>query len=331
MSTRPKVFVTRPIFKAAIEILSAKADAKNWQSEDPPPKDVIKKEVENIDGLICLLTDPIDAEVINTGKNLRVISQIAVGYNNIDLETATKRGIFVTNTPGVLTQTTADYAWALLMAISRRVVEADKFVRGGKWKTPWGLSMFLGSDVWSKTIGIVGLGRIGSAVAKRAAGFNMTILYSDVIRNRELEKKLGIKYVKLETLLKRSNFVTIHVPLTSNTRSLIGEKEIKLMQKGAYLINTSRGSVVDENALYRALRDGWISGAALDVHQKEPIDPNNPLLKLENVILTPHIASASSETRTKMAIIAVENLISVLDGKIPPNLVNKRVLKRTRA
>lgn len=327
VSIRPKVFVTRTVFKPALEILKAKADVKVWPEEKSPPKDAIIKEVENIDGLVCLLTDPIDKDVIDAGKNLKVISQIAVGYDNIDIETATKRGIYVTNTPGVLTETTADFAWALLMAVARRVVEADKYVRRGDWKTSWGLTMLLGSDIWGKTIGVVGLGRIGSAVAKRAAAFNIKVLYYDMIRHLELERQLGIKYVEFETLLKLSDFVTLHVPLTPKTYYMIGERELKLMKKTAYLINTSRGPVVDETALHKALKEGWIRGAALDVHQKEPIDPNDPLLKLDNVILTPHIASASAETRTKMAVMAVENLVSALEGKIPPNLVNKEVLK----
>lgn len=327
MSVRPKVFVTREIFKSALDILKAKADVKVWMEENPPPKDAIIKEVENVDGLMCILTDSIDEEVIDVGKNLKVISQIAVGYDNIDIEAATKRGIYVTNTPGVLTETTADFAWALLMAIARRVVKADKYVRRGDWKAPWGLKMLLGSDVWGKTIGIVGLGRIGSAVAKRATAFNMKVLYYDVIRHPQLERQLGVEYVDFKTLLKRSDFVTLHVPLTPNTHHMMGEKELKSMKKTAYLINTSRGPLVDETALYKAAKEGWIRGAALDVHPKEPIDPDNPLLKLDNVILTPHIASASAETRTRMAIMAAENLVSVLEGKVPPNLVNKEVLK----
>lgn len=246
---RPKVFVTREIFKPALDILKAKADVKVWMEENPPTKDDVIKEVENIDGLMCLLTDSIDKEVIDVGKNLKVISQIAVGYDNIDIEAATKRGIYVTNTPGVLTETTADFAWALLMAIARCVVRADKYVRRGDWKAQWGLTMLLGSDVWGKTIGIVGLGRIGSAVAKRATAFNMRVLYYDVIRHTELERQLGVEYVDFETLLKQSDFVTLHVYLTPKTHHMIGEKELKFMKETAYLINTSRGPVVDETAL----------------------------------------------------------------------------------
>jgi len=213
------------------------------------------------------------------------------------------------------------------MAVARRVVEADKYVRRGDWKVPWNLMMFVGQDVWGKTIGIVGLGRIGSAVAKRALAFNMKVLYYDVIRQPGLEKELGIDYVELETLLKQADFVTVHVPLLPQTHHLISEKELKMMKRMACLVNTSRGPVVDEKALYKALKEGWIWGAGLDVWEKEPVEMDNPLLKLDNVVIAPHIASASIETRTRMAVMAAENLISILEGKVPPNLVNKDVLK----
>lgn len=323
----PKVFVTREIPKPALDILKAKVDPKVWPKEAPPPKDAITREVRNTEGLMCLLTDSIDMEVINAGENLKVISQVAVGYDNIDVEAATKRGIYVTNTPGVLTETTADLTWALLMAVARRLVEADKYVRRGDWRIPWGLMMMLGSDIYGKTIGVVGLGRIGLAVARRAKGFGMRILYHGRTRKPDLEKELDLQYIDLETLLKESDFVTLHVPLTPETHHMIGEKELKLMSDTSYLINTSRGPIIDEAALYQALKEGWIKGAALDVHEKEPTDPDNPLLKLSNVVVTPHIGSASVETRTKMAVMAAKNLVSVLDGKIPPNLVNKDVLK----
>jgi len=323
----PTVFVTRKIFKPALEILKAKTDVKIWPEENPPPKDVIIKEVGNVDGLMCLLTDPIDKEVIEAGKNLKVISQVAVGYDNIDVKTATQRDIYVTNTPGVLTETTADFTWALLMAIARRVVEADKYVKLGDWKIPWGLMMMLGNDVHGKTIGIMGLGRIGSAVARRARGFSMRILYHDRKRKSDLEKELDAEYADFEFLLRNSDFVTLHVPLTDATHHMIGERELSMMKKTAYLINTSRGKVVDEAALYRALKGKKIAGAALDVFEKEPVDLNNRLLELNNVIVAPHISSASIETRIRMAIKAAENLVSVFEGKIPPNLINKKVLK----
>ncbi len=321
-SSRPKVYVTRELPKAAMDMLKAKFKVKVWPEERSPPKSVLLEEVKNVDGLYCLLTEKIDEEIIAAGKNLKAICQVAVGFDNIDVAAATKRGIYVTNTPGVLTETTADFAWTLLMAVARRVAEADKYVRRGDWKIPWGLMMFVGQDVWGKTIGIIGLGRIGSAVAKRALAFNMKVLYYDVIRQPELEKNLGIEYVDLETLLKQADFVTIHVPLLPQTHHLIGEKELKMMKRTACLVNTSRGPVVDEKALYKALKEGWIWGAGLDVWKKEPTETDNPLLKLDKVVVSPHIASASIETRTKMAVMAAENLVSILEGKVPPNLVN---------
>lgn len=326
-SSRKRVFVTRMLPKEALNLLRSRFDVEVWPEETPPPKEVLIKKVKEIDGLCCLLTDKIDREVIEAaGERLKVISQVAVGYDNIDVQAATERGIYVTNTPGVLTETTADFAFALLMATARRIPEADRYVRDGKWKIPWGLMMFLGQDIWGKTIGIIGLGRIGSAVARRAKGMNMRILYYDVRRNEELERELGIEYVDLDTLLKESDFVTIHVPLLPSTRHLINEDKLRLMKKNAVLINTSRGPVIDEKALYQALKEGWIWAAGLDVWTEEPTDPDNPLLKLENVVVTPHIASASIETRTKMAMMAVQNIIATLEGKVPPNLVNREVL-----
>ena len=325
---RAKVFVTRKLFDEAISLIEEYADVEVYESEEEPaPYDLILEKVRDIDGLLCLLTDKIDARIIEAGERLKVISNYAVGYDNIDVEAATKRGIYVTNTPGVLTETTADLAWAILMAIARRVVEADKYVRAGKWVHAWGPKMMLGSDVHGKTLGIVGLGRIGSAVARRAKGFKMRVIYYDVVRREELERELGLEYKPLEELLKEADYVTLHVPLTKETYHLIGEKELDLMKPTAYLINTSRGAVIDQKALYKALKERRIAGAALDVFEKEPIDPDDPLLELDNVVLTPHIGSASVETRKKMAMMAAENLVSVLRGVEPPNLVNPEVRK----
>ncbi|RLI06926.1 D-glycerate dehydrogenase [Candidatus Bathyarchaeota archaeon] len=323
---RAKVFVTRKLFDEAISLIEEYADVEVYESEEEPaPYDLILEKVRDIDGLLCLLTDKIDARIIEAGERLKVISNYAVGYDNIDVEVATKRGIYVTNTPGVLTETTADLAWAILMAIARRVVEADKYVRAGRWVHAWGPKMMLGSDVHGKTLGIVGLGRIGSAVARRAKGFNMRVIYYDVFRREDLERELGLEYKPLEELLKEADYVTLHVPLTKETYHLIGERELDLMKPTAYLINTSRGAVIDQKALYKALKERRIAGAALDVFEKEPIDPDDPLLELDNVVLTPHIGSASIETRKKMAMIAAENLVSVLRGVEPPNLVNPEV------
>lgn len=325
---RVKVFVTRKLFDEAISLIQEYADVEVFESEEEPvPYDLIHDKVREIDGLLCLLTDKVDARIIDAGKRLKVISNYAVGYDNIDVEMATKRGIYVTNTPGVLTETTADLTWAILMAIARRVVEADRYVREGRWIHAWGPKMMLGTDVHSKTLGIIGLGRIGSAMAKRALGFNMKVIYYDIIRRGDLEKELGLEYKPLDELLSEADYVTLHVPLTKETHHMIGERELSLMKRTAYLINTSRGAVIDERALSKALKEKRIAGAALDVFEKEPIETENPLLELENVVLTPHIGSASVETRKKMAMMAAENLVSVLRGEEPPNLVNPEVKK----
>ncbi len=324
---KPKLFMTREIPERGLNRIKEHFEVDLWPEEAPPPKDVIIERVKDVDALVPLLTDPIDAEVMDAAPKLRIISQYAVGYDNIDVKAATERGIYVTNTPGVLTETVADFTMALMMAIARRIVEADKYIRQGKWKVGWHPLYFLGTDLYGATLGIVGLGRIGSAVARRAKGFNMKILYYDVFRREDLEKELGIKYVDLETLLKESDFVTLHVPLTPNTKDLIGEKELKLMNPTAYLVNTSRGKVIDEKALVKALKEGWIAGAALDVFYEEPTPPDNPLLELDNVVVAPHIASASLETRSRMAEIVAENLIVFKEGKKPPTLVNPDVMK----
>lgn len=289
---------------------------------------MLQEEVTDVDGLLCLLTDRIDAPIIKRAKRLRVISNIAVGYDNIDIDEATKKGIIVTNTPGVLTETVADLTVGLMLAIARRLPEADRYVREGKWKVRWSPMMMVGSDIHSKTLGIYGLGRIGMAVAKRVRGFDMKIIYFDSVRNKQAETEGGLSFVGLDELLTMSDFVTLHVPLTPETRHSIGRREFALMKNGAFLINTSRGPVVDERALYAALAKGKIAGAALDVFEKEPIGPGNPLAHLANVILLPHIGSASIETRTAMANLAASNMATALKGKIPPNVVNKAVVAR---
>ena len=326
--SKPKVYVTRQLFDDAIAILDRHAVVEVFEGVDNAiPRKLLLSKVRDVDGLLPLLTETIDAEVMDAGGKLRVISNYAVGFNNIDVDAATERGIYVTNTPGILTDTTADCAFALLMAAARRIPEADRHVRAKRWIHAWGPSMFIGSDVNGKTLGVVGLGRIGSAVAKRARGFNMKIIYNDASRREDLEGELGVIYKSLDELLSESDFLSMHVPLTEDTRHMIGEEQLSKMKRTAFLINTSRGPVVDENALYKALRDGVIAGAGLDVFEGEPIDPDSPLLQLDNVVLTPHIASASVETRTKMAVTAAINLVSVLQGKEPPNLVNPGVKK----
>jgi len=325
-----KVFVTRKILEEGLNMLRERYDVEVSDYDGIIPREMLLKKVKGADALLSLLTDNIDAEVMDAaGPNLKIIANYAVGYNNIDVEEATKRGIMVTNTPGVLTETTADFAWTLLMAIARRIVEADKFVREGKFRG-WEPMLLLGTDVFGATLGIVGFGRIGQAMARRALGFNMRVLYYDNSRiDEQIEKELKATFVDLPTLLKESDFVTLHVPLTKQTHHLIGEKELKMMKKDAYLINTARGPVVDEKALVKALKEGWIKGAALDVFENEPeIEPE--LLKLDNVVLAPHIASASYATRSKMSVMVAENIIKALNGEVPPNLVNPEVLQKKK-
>ncbi|MEM2916884.1 MAG: glyoxylate reductase [Candidatus Bathyarchaeia archaeon] len=324
---KPKVYVTREIPERGLNLIKKHFETEVWTEYAPPPKKTIIQKVRDIDALVSLLSDPIDAEVFDAAPKLKIVAQLAVGFDNIDVKEATKRGIYVTNTPGVLTETTADFAWALLMAVARRVVEADKYVRSGQWKVGWHPSMLLGRDIYGATLGIVGIGRIGEAVARRAKGFGMKILYYDVVRRQDLETQLGIEYVDLDTLLQKSDFVSIHVPLMKETYHLIDERRLKLMKKTAYLINNSRGPVVDEKALYKALKEGTIAGAGLDVFEQEPLPIDSPLLKLENVVLAPHISSASYETRSRMAEMVAQNLIAFFEGKTPPNLVNMEVLK----
>jgi glyoxylate reductase len=327
---RFKVFVTRRILEEGLNMLRERYDVEVSDYDGIIPREMLLKKVKGADALLSLLTDNIDAEVMDAaGPNLKIIANYAVGYNNIDVEEATKRGIMVTNTPGVLTETTADFAWTLLMAIARRIVEADKFVREGKFRG-WEPMLLLGTDVFGATLGIVGFGRIGQAMARRALGFNMRVLYYDNSRiDEQIEKELKATFVDLPTLLKESDFVTLHVPLTKQTHHLIGEKELKMMKKDAYLINTARGPAVDEKALVKALKEGWIKGAALDVFENEPeIEPE--LLKLDNVVLAPHIASASYATRSKMSVMVAENIIKALNGEVPPNLVNPEVLQKKK-
>ena len=319
-----KVFVTRRIPEPGLEMLREKCEVEVNPEDRVLTKEEIIEGVKGKDALLCLLTDDIDEEIMDANPNLKVISNYAVGFNNIKVEEATKRGLPVTNTPGVLTETTADMAWALLMAVGRRIVESDKFTRAGKFKG-WGPMLLLGYDIYGKTLGLVGLGRIGEAMVKRAHGFDMKVLYYDANRRSpEDEKELGIEYRELDQLLAESDYVSLHVPLLPSTHHLIGERELGLMKKTGILINTARGPVVDEKALVKALQDGEIAGAGLDVYENEPaLEPG--LIDLDNVVLAPHTASATRETRTKIATMAAENLLAALEGKIPPNIVNPEV------
>lgn len=321
---RPKVYVTRRIPDAGLRPVLEATDARVWEQELPPPREVMMREVVEAEGLLCLLTDQVDAEIINAAPRLRVISNYAVGYDNIDVPAATARGIPVGNTPGVLTDTTADLAFALIMSTARQIAASDKFTRAGKWKT-WGPMLFLGQDVHHAILGIVGMGRIGQEVARRARGFAMRILYHDPVARPHAEAELGAERVDLDTLLRESDFVTIHTPLTPETHHVIGEREFALMKPTAILINTSRGPTVDQKALYQALRDKRIWGVGLDVFEVEPIAPDDPLLSLDNVVVVPHIGSASYATRGKMARMAADNLLAGLRGEPLPNQVNPEV------
>jgi glyoxylate reductase len=323
---KPKVFVTRQIPEQGAQLIREFCQAEFWPEALPPDYETLLQKVSGLDGLVCLLTDPIDAVLMDAaGPGLKVISNHAVGYDNIDVAAATQRGIPVGNTPGILTETTADFAFALLMAAARRLVEADQFTRAGSWKT-WDPMGMLGVDIYQSTLGIVGYGRIGQAVAKRAAGFEMRILYSDPSCPQGDEPdENGALCVDLDTLLENSDFISIHTPLNEATHHLFDANLIAKMKTSAILINTARGPIVDPEALYQALFEGKIAYAALDVTEPEPIQEDSPLLKLKNILITPHIASASRTTRGKMALIAARNLIAGLKGERLPYCVNSEV------
>ena len=326
---KPKVFVARKMAQEALDMIADATEMELWEDELPPLRDVLLNKVKDIDGLLSLLTDKVDAELMDAAPRLKIVSNMAVGFDNINVPEATKRGILVGNTPGVLTETTADFAWALIMATGRRVAEGDRWTRSGKWKT-WGPMILLGYDIHHATLGIVGCGRIGLEIAKRAKGFDMKIMYYDTVRRKpEEEKEYGLEYVsKLHDLLSRADFVTVHVPLMAETRHLISTAEFAAMKPTAVFVNSSRGPVVDQKALYEALESGQIFAAGLDVTEVEPIPMDDPLLTLDNITIAPHIASASVATRTKMATMAAANLIAGLKGEMPPNCVNPEVLQK---
>jgi glyoxylate reductase len=318
-----KIFVTRKIPEPGLKLLRKYHEIQINPYDRVLTKKEIIKGLKGKDGLLCLLTDTIDKEIIESEPKLKMIANYAVGYNNIDIKTATKHKIPVSNTPDVLTDTTAEMAWALLFSVARRIVEADKFTRAGKFKG-WAPMLMHGQDVNGKTLGVIGTGRIGTAFALKSKGFDMKVIYYDTNANKELEEKIGAEKVDLYTLLNKSDFISIHVPLLDSTYHIISEEEFKMMKKTAILINTSRGPIVDEQALAKALQNKWIFGAGLDVYEHEP-DINKKLLKLDNAILQPHSASATTETRTKMAIIAAENMLMGLKGEMPTNCVNPEI------
>jgi glyoxylate reductase len=318
---RKKVYITRRIPPVGIELLRNYFDVEMNEEDRPLKKEEIIERCKDCDAVLTQLNDVIDEEVLDNLKNTKIIANFAVGFNNINIEAATEKGIQITNTPDVLTDTTAEMAWALLFSIARRVVEGDRYVREGKW-TKFSPNLLLGQDINGKTLGIIGAGRIGKAFAKKSKGFNMKILYNNRNRDEEFEREIGAQWVDKDTLLKESDFISLNVPLTNETKHLIGEREFKLMKKTAILINTARGPVIDEKALVKALKEGEIWGAGLDVFENEPYIEKE-LLEMDNVVLTPHIGSASTETRIKMSKLAAENIIAVLNGKPPITPVNK--------
>lgn len=320
--SKPKVFVTRIIRDAGLNLIKEFCDAEIWQDELPPTREVLLEKVRGIDGLLCLLTDHIDGEVLDAaGSQLKVVSNHAVGFDNIVVPAATVRRIPVGNTPGILTDATADFSFALLMSAARRVNEAERYLRAGKWKT-WGPSILLGMDFVGKTLGLVGFGRIGQAVAKRAAGFDLRVVYYDP----SAEPVFNAKPVNsLDELLRESDFVSLHAPLNDSTRRMVNADFLSKMKRNAILVNTSRGGVVDQDALYQALKSDQIFAAALDVTNPEPLPMDSPLLTLENCIIAPHIASASEKTRDDMARLAANNLITGLNGERLPHCVNPEV------
>jgi glyoxylate reductase len=321
--TKPYVFITRALPEKIIQPLKQIANVKMWPKEDVPvPREVLMEEAKKADALLTMLSDKINEELLQTANHLRVVANMAVGFDNIDVNAATKHGIAVCNTPDILTDTTADLTFALLLATARRIVEAAEYVKAGRWKS-WSPYLLAGTDVHHKTIGIVGMGSIGTAVAKRAKGFDMEILYHNRSRNLEAEQQLGAKYCTFEELLASADFIVCLTPLTDETRGMFNWKAFKMMKKTAVFINAARGAVVDEQALYEALVSGEIAAAGLDVFEKEPVGQDHPLLTLNNVVALPHIGSASIETRTAMMKLCCDNIIAVLQNRAPKTLVNK--------
>ena len=322
---RAKVFVTHPLYPDAQALLQAACDCEFWAKEERPPKDEFFGRLKDKEGLVCLLTERVGDDTLRAAPKLRIVANVAVGYDNVDVPACTRRGVVVTNTPGVLDETTADFAWTLMLAVARRVVEADQYVRAGNWKG-WSFDQYCGTDVWGKTLGIVGFGRIGQAVARRALGFSMKVIYNSRKRAApEIEKQLNAEYRDMNALLAESDFISLHVPLNGDTRQLIDAPKFYRMKPTAFLINTSRGPVVDEAALVHALEAKKIAGAGLDVFEQEPFV--HPGLKRPNVVLAPHLGSASLETRGKMALTAAENIAAFFRGQRPPNALNPELLK----
>jgi len=322
---RPKVLATHRLFDPARQNLQENCDVEYWEKPERPPREEVLRRVNDKEALICLLTEKVNEELLQAAPKLRIAANVAVGFDNIDVPACTKRGVVATNTPGVLDETTADFAWTLLMAVARRLGEGDALARSGNWKG-WDLDQLVGMDVWGKTLGIVGFGRIGRAMARRASGFQMKVIYTDAVHaTAEVEKELHAEYRDMNVLLAEADFISVHTPLLPETRGLFNAAKFERMKRTAYLINTSRGPVVNESDLVAALESGEIAGAALDVFEKEPVI--HPGLRRANVVLAPHIASASLETRTKMACMAAKSVVALLQGRPPANVLNPEVLK----
>jgi glyoxylate reductase len=322
---KPKVFATHPLFEPAREILQESCEVEYWTKPDRPPRPELLQLLKDKEGLVCLLTEKVTEELLRAAPKLRIAANVAVGFDNIDVASCTARGVVATNTPGVLDETTADFAWTLMMAAARRLAEGEVLARSGIWQG-WSLDQLVGTDVWGKTLGIVGFGRIGRAMARRASGFQMKVIYTDAVRATEaVEKELKAEFRDMNALLAESDFVSVHVPLLPETRGLFDAPKFYRMKPTAFLINTSRGPVVDEAALVAALEAGKIAGAGLDVYENEPFI--HPGLKRANVVLAPHLASASRETRTKMACMAAQNVVALFAGERPPNMLNPEVWK----
>ena len=321
MKNTPKVLVTREVFDETIDYLREHCEVEANQEDVPLASDVLAMRARDKDAIVCSLTDRIDDVLIGSCRNLKVVANIAVGYNNIDVAACTARGILATNTPGVLDDSTADLAWTLMLGAARRITEVERYIREGEWKG-WRLKQWLGVDVHHATLGIVGMGRIGQAIAKRARGFDMRVLYHNRTRvPPDIEAKLEATLVSLEELLRQSDFVVLQVPYSPKTHHLIGAAELSRMKRSAILINSTRGGVVDDEALVAALKDGTIRAAGLDVFENEP-KLNPGFLELDNVVLAPHVGSSTEATRRAMAMTAAKNAVAALAGETPPNLIN---------
>jgi glyoxylate reductase len=322
---KPTVYLARPLPQAALDIIAPACDYAYWERDEQPPREALLRAVAEVDGIMPMISERIDQEFLDAAPRCRVVANMAVGYDNVDVAALTARKVLLTNTPDVLTDTTADLTWALLMAASRRIVEGQKSIEAGEWTT-WAINYMVGQDISGATLGIVGAGRIGSAVARRAVGFGMRILYHNRGRNGALEAETGAQHCAFDDLLREADFIVVLVPLTAETRRMFGAREFALMKPTAVFVNAARGPVVDESALYTALQQGRPWAAGLDVFEREPIGADHPLLTLPNVVAVPHLGSATVQTRTRMATLAATNLVAALTGQPVPNPVNREVL-----